>query len=67
VQIAERFDGGADHVAVDTHGGDARRGRVAGVGGDRLGDERLHLAGGVGTLERREVDELDDRVERPGL
>ena len=64
---AERVDRRRHHVAVDAHRGDARRGRVAGIGRHRLGDERADLAGGVGALERREVDELDDAVEGPGL
>ena len=67
VRGAERLDRERHHVAVDADGGDAGRRGVRGVGVHRLRDERAHLAGGVGALERRQVDELDDAVERPLL
>src|SRR5690606_16884852 len=34
---------------------------------DGLGHERAHLARGVGALEGRQVDELDDAIEGPRL
>ena len=64
----ERLAGHAGEVAVDADGGDRRAGRVARVGAAcALAASAADLAGGVGSLQRREVDHRDREVDGPGL
>ena len=63
----QRLAGDAGEVAVDADGRDRRAGRVAGVGPLGLGGQGADLAGGVGALQRGQVDHRDRGVDRPGL